>query len=241
MLALLKKVYTVDLSVSMQELSLKDIPSPYQVPRLNWYEVVQVVDRCIPRLYLMLSVGFAEIRLEIGDPYEVIRDLNIFLRGCQHPLKAIVIRHYFASLIKKHGERLDKSKLLSTLLDNFVEIHKAWVRHQFNGFLDQGELRGNERVQLQPILTNTCNCSTSTAMMQRLYSAQVLPIILEHVVASRDSMSQLYFMDLLVKTFPMPYHLLTVDQLMAAISGFCGSINIQPIVITLITQLSAPS
>ena len=65
MLSLLGKVYTIDLSASMQELSLKDIPSPYQVPRLNWYEVVQVVDRCIPRLYLMLSVGFAEIRLEL--------------------------------------------------------------------------------------------------------------------------------------------------------------------------------
>lgn len=238
LLVLLKKVYTVDLSASLQELSLKDLPSPYQVPRLNWYEVVQVVDRCIPRLYLMLSVGFAEIQLEIGDPYEMIRDLSIFLSGCQHPLKAIVIRHYFMNLIKRHCGRLNKSRLLSPVLNNFIEIHKAWVRHQFNGFLDQQELRRDERVQLQPILTESLQLLREYCSDAKHYSTEILPTILEHTVASRDSISQLYFMDQLIVTFPMPYHLLTVDQLMAAISGFCGTINIQPIIITLITRLS---
>lgn len=237
---LLQTIHHPDIASMLDSTTLADLDSPLQVVGLNWYEVVQVIDRCLPRIYSMLVVGFEAIELGIGDPYELLHDMSLALKGCQHPVKTLVLHHYFIGCIRGLKRSLSSQKILLHLMDSFVEINKAWVRHQHCGLCSEHELRSQERILLQPIvasavaaLSHHCGVDTNG------YSNFVLPTILEHVVASRDAMAQLYYTNLLLEVFPAELHLLTVDQLISAIAAFVESIDIQPVVLALITRLSA--
>jgi len=213
------------------------------------YELVQYAGNILPRLYLLVTVGSAYIKLKEAPAKDVLRDLVEMCRGVQHPTRGLFLRTYLSEMTKDklpdigteyEGRGGGPKEAIDFILQNFIEMNKLWVRMQHQGPMREKTKRENERSELRLLIgKNIARLSQLEGVDLSAYTRVVLPRLLEQIVNCRDVLAQQYLMECVIQVFPDEYHLRTLDSLLATISQLQSGVNIKTILVSLIDRLAA--
>lgn len=131
-------------------------------------------------------------------------------------------------------------QMVQFLVEDFGLINRLWVRMYLadSGDADVISRRQIESIVVLPIrlLAQVLAVHGQAAAIQ-LYSHNVLPIILQHLMACRDEMAQEVVTEALLGEFPQEYHQQTIEQLLDAISRFQVTIDIRRLVSAVINKV----
>ena len=106
-------------------------------------------------------------------------------------------------------------KPTASLLQNFIETNRLWVRLQMQG-------ANKDRKKREKILvgTNLVRLNQLEGLDVADYKTNVLPKILEEVLSCKDTIAQSYLMVCIIQVFPDDFHLNTLDAGPAAADRF---------------------
>ncbi|KAI8607211.1 vacuolar protein sorting-associated protein 35, partial [Chytriomyces sp. MP71] len=227
------------------------------------YELVQYAGNIVPRLYLMITVGAAYMKVatlstqtpdstatrefentEIPPIKELLNDLLEMARGVQHPTRGLFLRYYLSVMTRDHMPNHTTDGPLGTLStsihfiqQNFIEMNKLWVRLQFIGHSSERDRREAERKELRVIVgSGLVRLSQLDGLEWQDYKETVLPRLLSEIVSCKDAIAQEYLMDIIIQVFPEDFHFRTLDLLLSAASQLSKSVNVRQTVIGLIDR-----
>lgn len=143
------------------------------------YELVQHCGNVLPRLYLLVTVGSAYIKSKEVPAKHVLRDMVELVRGVQHPMRGLFLRHYLSQTCKDilpdKGNEYEAAggsvqDSVEFIMQNFVEMNKLWVRMQHQGSQDNLEQREKERRELRQLVgTNLVRLSQLDGVTVDMY------------------------------------------------------------------------
>ncbi|KHJ43079.1 vacuolar protein sorting-associated protein 35 [Trichuris suis] len=201
--------------------------------RPDLYEIVQYASNIIPRLYLLITVGIAFIKLHEASRRDILRDLVEMCCGVQHPLRGLFLRHYLLqctqnllpkSLNEEKTEDGTVHDSVDFILANFGEMNKLWVRMQHQGQSRDRERRERERRELQILVgTNLC----------------ILPKILVQVVSCKDPIAQEYLMECVIQVFSDEFHVRSLDVFLKTCADMHQRVNIKNVLTALIDRIAS--
>lgn len=199
------------------------------------YELVQHAGNVLPRLYLLVTVGYVYVKSGGAPSKEVLRDLVEMSKGVQHPTRGLFLRTYLAQTTRGllpdagsefEGEGGSLADAVDFTLQNFTSMNKLWVRMQRQGKASQRARRERERQELRDLVgKNLLILGQLEGVDVEVYGGTVLPRALEQVVACKDEIAQHYLMDCIVEGFPLEYHLETLGVLLAALPKLHPSVD----------------
>ena len=214
------------------------------------YEAVQHADSIIPRLYLMITTGSVLVDSGEMTAQQVIKDLFHYLKGVQHPFRGLFLRYYFLKMFQgkipesseNYMEKLNAQfgsieTIISVLLENLVEMNRLWIR--INSLIKDKKSKLRQRSDLKiTVGENIQRLSTIEGITLKLYSERVLPPLLEHIVSSKDSISQQYLIDCVIHAFPDEYHLENLESMLNATENLSRKCDIKLIYILLMERFA---
>lgn len=206
---------------------------------LDWYKVVQVIDVALPRAYLMIEAAFySSDTTNRSVSAGLMEDLVCSLRACQHPLKALFLRHHFLRRLHSltSSRKHSLQPFVHALCDNWGEMHKAWLRYAFLGSLDKTDKQAtddkfkqvpNDKLLKEGMFEEggVLEAIVSHAFKQLLIDAEsfkscVLPCLLAHAVACKNQRSQRWLLDKLKSDVEPEWHYMTIDILIESLGSF---------------------
>jgi len=210
------------------------------------YEVVQHAGNIIPRLYLLITVGYVYMKTSPKCRKEILKDLVEMCSGVQHPLRGLFLRNYLLQMCREvlpsNNDNPSEGVLqdsLDFILTNFAEMNKLWVRIQHQGHSRERDRKEKDRQDLRLLVgTNLVRLSQLEGVDVDCYKEVVLPSVLEQIVSSRDSIAQEYLMECLIQVFPDEFHLATLKPFFNSCALLTPRVNVKNIVIALIEKLS---
>lgn len=211
------------------------------------YEVVQHAGNIIPRLYLLITVGYVYMKTSPICRKEILKDLVEMCSGVQHPLRGLFLRNYLLQMCREvlpaNNDRPSEGVLqdsLDFILTNFAEMNKLWVRIQHQGHSRERDRKEKDRQDLRLLVgTNLVRLSQLEGVDVDCYKDTVLPSVLEQIVSSRDAIAQEYLMECLIQVFPDEFHLATLKPFFNSCALLMDRVNVKNIVTALIEKLSA--
>lgn len=210
------------------------------------YEVVQHAGNIIPRLYLLITVGYVYMKTSPTCRKEILKDLVEMCSGVQHPLRGLFLRNYLLQMCREVLPATDENPnegvlqdSLDFILTNFAEMNKLWVRIQHQGHSRERDRKERDRQDLRLLVgTNLVRLSQLEGVDVDCYKDTVLPSVLEQIVSSRDAIAQEYLMECLIQVFPDEFHLATLKPFFNSCALLMPGVNVKNIVIALIDKLS---
>lgn len=210
------------------------------------YEVVQHAGNIIPRLYLLITVGYVYMKTSPICRKEILKDLVEMCSGVQHPLRGLFLRNYLLQMCREvlpatndnptEGVLQDS---LDFILTNFAEMNKLWVRIQHQGHSRERDRKEKDRQDLRLLVgTNLVRLSQLEGVDVDCYKETVLPSVLEQIVSSRDAIAQEYLMECLIQVFPDEFHLATLIPFFSSCALLKARVNVKNIATALIEKLS---
>jgi vacuolar protein sorting-associated protein 35 len=213
------------------------------------YELVQYAGNILPRLYLLITVGSAYIRLREAPAKDVLRDIGEMSRGVQHPTRGLFLRTYLSEATKDTlpdvGDEVERRSgtvqdSIEFVLQNFTEMNKLWVRMQWQVPAAFRAKREQERADLRLLVgKNIMRLSQLDGVDLPNYQSKVLPRLLEQIVGCRDVLAQQYLMECIIQAFPDDYHLRTLSNLLSACAKLSPGVNTKTILVQLINRLAS--
>lgn len=210
------------------------------------YEVVQHAGNIIPRLYLLITVGYVYMKTSPACRKEILKDLVEMCSGVQHPLRGLFLRNYLLQMCRdvlpSNNDNPNEGVLqdsLDFILTNFAEMNKLWVRIQHQGHSRERDRKEKDRQDLRLLVgTNLVRLSQLEGVDVDCYKETVLPSVLEQIVSSRDAIAQEYLMECLIQVFPDEFHLATLKPFFNSCALLMARVNVKNIVIALIEKLA---
>lgn len=210
------------------------------------YEVVQHAGNIIPRLYLLITVGYVYMKTSPACRKEILKDLVEMCSGVQHPLRGLFLRNYLLQMTREvlpaNNENPNEGVLqdsLDFILTNFAEMNKLWVRIQHQGHSRERDRKEKDRQDLRLLVgTNLVRLSELEGVDVDCYKDTVLPSVLEQIVSSRDAIAQEYLMECLIQVFPDEFHLATLKPFFNSCALLMPRVNVKNIVTAMIEKLS---
>lgn len=211
------------------------------------YELVQYAGNILPRLYLLITVGSVYIKSKEASAKDVLRDLVEMCRGVQHPTRGLFLRNYLSEMTKdklpdvgSEEGKGDVTDSVDFILQNFTEMNKLWVRMQHQGPVRDKDRRENERLELRILVgKNLSRVSQLEGVDQKMYTSTVLPRVLEQIINCKDKIAQQYLMEIMIQIFPDEFHLVTLEQILAACGQLQPGVDVKTIIVSLIDRLAA--
>uniref|UniRef100_A0A5S6QQ92 Vacuolar protein sorting-associated protein 35 n=1 Tax=Trichuris muris TaxID=70415 RepID=A0A5S6QQ92_TRIMR len=217
--------------------------------RPDLYEVVQYASNIIPRLYLLITIGIAFIKLHEANRRDILRDLVEMCCGVQHPLRGLFLRHYLLqctqNLLPKNlnEEKTEDGTVRDSvdfILANFGEMNKLWVRMQHQGQSRDRERRERERRELQILVgTNLVRLSQLDNIDMDYYKKSILPKILVQIVSCKDPIAQEYLMECVIQVFSDEFHVHSLDVFLKTCADMHQHVNIKNVLTALIDRISS--
>ena len=212
------------------------------------YERTQHCGNVVPRLYLLVTVGGNFIASKEAGSKDVLRDLVEMCKGVQHPAKGLFLRSYLLQTARdklpdvgspyESGEA-GVADAVHFLLDNFAEMNKLWVRMRYQGAAEDAMRREKERGELRELVgKNLTLLSELEGLDVKMYANDVLPKLVEQVLACKDDLAQAYVMDVIVQRFPDEYHKETFPAFLAACKELQPSVDVTRCVSPLLERLA---
>lgn len=210
------------------------------------YELVQHAGNIIPRLYLLITVGYVYMKSCPANRKEILRDLVEMCCGVQHPLRGLFLRNYLLQMCREVLPENDDNPAEGTLQDsldfiltNFAEMNKLWVRIQHQGHSRDRFQKEKDRQDLRLLVgTNLVRLSQLEGLDVTFYKDVVLSSVLEQIVSSRDAIAQEYLMECLIQVFPDEFHLATLKPFFNSCALLMAHVNVKNIVTALIDKLA---
>ncbi|KAJ8961970.1 hypothetical protein NQ317_000889 [Molorchus minor] len=187
-----------------------------------------------------------------GDPPVFLLKEGIKIRygSVQHPLRGLFLRNYLLQCTRNvlpdspdtdedcpEGNVKDS---IDSVLMNFAEMNKLWVRMQHQGHSRDKQNREREREELRILVgTNLVRLSQLESVTLEKYQKLVLPGILEQVVSCRDAIAQEYLMECIIQVFPDEFHIQTLKPFLKSCAKLEAGVNVKNIVISLMERLAA--
>lgn len=216
-------------------------------PMVDLYEQVQSCGNVVPRLYLLCAVGGVYISSMEAPAKDVLKDLVEMLKGVQHPIRGLFLRSYLLQISKNRlpdvgspyeGVGGTVQDACNFLLQNFSESNRLWVRMQSQGGKDKKK-REKERMELRVLVgANLVRLSQLDGLDVNEYSNNVLPKILEEVIACKDTIAQSYLMDCIIQVFPDEFHLATLEKFLGTCTSLKEKVNVRSILESLMMRLA---
>ncbi|DAZ97408.1 TPA: hypothetical protein N0F65_011292 [Lagenidium giganteum] len=215
------------------------------------YERVQSSGNVLPRLYLLVTVGSVYIKSKEAPAREILTDLVEMTKGVQYPLRGLFLRNYLSVCVKDklpdvgseyEGAGGSTEDAIAFLLQNLSEMNRLWIRMQHQKAGQQAAkdkvTREKERQDLRLLVgSSLVRLSQMEGVTATVYANQVLPKLLETVVACKDKIAQQYLMDCIIQVFPDEYHLQNLEKLLGALSELHEAVDSPAILVTLLERL----
>ncbi|CAK9070283.1 unnamed protein product [Durusdinium trenchii] len=166
------------------------------------FEIVQYEGNCLPRLYLLVTVGMASEphrkrkdriltlarMLATSESDEILQDLDRMVRAVQHPVRGLFLRYFLLQVVKDklQGLRSGMMGALTFLLGTFKEVVILWQRLRLEAW-ELDEYRFSLRLLLGAHLMEI---SRLEGLTTQLYAEVVLPELLNLVPACEDAAGQ---------------------------------------------------
>ncbi|KDO31495.1 hypothetical protein SPRG_04109 [Saprolegnia parasitica CBS 223.65] len=203
------------------------------------YEQVQSSGNVVPRLYLLVAVGVVYMRSDMNLVRELLKDLVEMVKGVQHPLRGLFLRHYLVVSVKELLGAVDVADALAFLLQNWDETNRLWIRMQFQSNIKDKKQREKERQELKLLVgTSLVRVSQLDDVSSAVYAADVLPRVLEIVINCKDKIAQVYLMDCIIHVFPDEFHLQTIPAFLGALKDLNSLVDITELVLALLQRLT---
>ncbi len=206
------------------------------------YEATQYCPKVLPRLYLQICAASALIRSEEVTDTDMLKEIVEEVKCVQNPVRGLFLRHY---LLQAFRDKLpDSQEGIDFVMQNFIEMNKLWVRLQHlpgdGKSKEQRRKRERERNELRILVgTNLVRLSQmENAVTSQVYGQEILPKILEQIVACGDPLAQAYLMDCIIQVFPDEYHIETLSILLAVCPKLRDKVNIRTILQSLMDRLA---
>lgn len=222
-------VMVFDALESLSQYLIEGHPKHHHLADL--YQLVQYTGNIVPRLYMMITVGTSYLKVPGAPREELLKDMIEMCRGVQNPIRGLFLRYYLSQKTKEllltpedtldsqtgsHSKEEYALKFNSNFtVTNFIEMNKLWVRLQYQGPLKERELRTKERIELQILVgSQIVRLSQLIDDNFKVYSKEILPVILEQIIQCKDLISQEYLMDVVFQVFSDQFHFETLPQLL---------------------------
>lgn len=212
------------------------------------YEQVQCCANVVPRLYLLCVVGGVYITSKEAPAKDILKDLIEMVKGVQHPMRGLFLRNYLTLISKNRlpdvgspyeGIGGNIQDCCSFLLQNFIETNRLWVRLQTQGASKERKKREKERLDLRILVgANLVRLSQLEGLDVNEYKNNLLPKILEEVLACKDTIAQSYLMDCIIQVFPDEFHLATLEAFLQACTALKEKVNVRTILESLMDRLA---
>jgi vacuolar protein sorting-associated protein 35 len=206
------------------------------------YEATQYTPKVLPRLYLQICAASALIRSQDGMDTSILKEIVDEVKCVQNPVRGLFLRHY---LLQAFRDKVpDTQEGIDFVMQNFIEMNKLWVRLQHlpgdGKSKEQRRKRERERNELRILVgTNLVRLSQmESAVTSQVYGQEILPKILEQIVACGDPLAQAYLMDCIIQVFPDEYHIETLSILLAVCPKLREKVNIRTILQSLMDRLA---
>ncbi|OQR98467.1 vacuolar protein sorting-associated protein 35 [Achlya hypogyna] len=203
------------------------------------YDQVQSSGNVVPRMYLLVTVGVVYMRSDGGRVRDLLRDLVEMVKGVQHPLRGLFLRHYLVVSVKELLGQVPVTDALSFLLQNWDETNRLWIRMQFQSNIKDKKQREKERQELKVLVgTSLVRMSQLDDVSAAVYTTDVLPKVLEIIVNCKDKIAQVYLMDCVIQVFPDDFHLQTIPVFLAALAKLNVAVDVSEPVLALLQRLT---
>jgi vacuolar protein sorting-associated protein 35 len=183
------------------------------------YEQVQSSANVVPRMYLLVTVGVVYMASDATVAKEILTDLIEMVKGVQHPMRGLFLRHYLVVSVKEHLSKVDATNATAFLLQNLDETNRLWIRMQFQSNIKDKKQREKERQELKLLVgTSLVRLSQLDCVTASIYASHVLPSMLDIVVQCKDNIAQVYLIDCIVQVCSILIHMyIYTSQLCASV------------------------
>jgi vacuolar protein sorting-associated protein 35 len=212
------------------------------------YEQVQSCGNVVPRLYLLCCVGGVYITSQEAPAKDILKDMLEMVKGVQHPTRGLFLRCYLTQISKNklpdvgspyEGFGGNAQDAYNFLLTNFIETNRLWVRLQTQGANKDRKRREKERQDLRVLVgTTLVRLSQLDGLDVTEYKNNVLPKILEEIVACKDTIAQGYLMDCVIQVFPDEFHLSTLEVFLTTCNQLKEKVPVRNILEALMDRLA---
>lgn len=199
-----------------------------------------------------MTVGSVYIKSKEAPAREVLTDLVEMTKGVQYPLRGLFLRNYLSICVKDklpdvgseyEGDGGTTEDAIAFLLQNFSETNRLWIRMQNQkagaAAAKDKAMREKERQDLRILVgTSLVRLSQMEGITLGVYSAQVLPKVLEIIVTCKDKIAQQYLMDCVIQVFPDDFHLQNFEKLLTAMGQLHEGVDVATILLALLERLS---
>eukprot|EP00439_Symbiodinium_sp_Y106_P085523 s633_g28.t2 len=157
------------------------------------FEIVQYEGNCLPRLYMLVTVGVVRMLAPDSDesPDEILRDMESMVGAVQHPVRGLFLRYFLLQVVKDKLHMLQEGALgaLNFLLTTFREAVSLWHRLRLTQV--QAWQLDDHRYSLRLLLgAHLMQVARVDGLTQDLYTEVVLPELLRLIPACEDAAGQ---------------------------------------------------
>lgn len=207
------------------------------------FEIVQYEGNCLPRLYLLVTVGMVRMIAVPDATDEILQDLDDMVRAVQHPVRGLFLRCFLLQAVKDKLPVLQSGMMgaLKFLLGTFKEVVILWqhLRVEAKAENDAWKL-DDHRFSLRLLLgAHLMEISRLEGLTTALYAEVVLPELLNLVPACEDAAGQAYLLQLIVEVFADVYHLDTLEKILSTCAQVHWSVDLKPLTQHLLRRLTS--
>lgn len=207
------------------------------------FEIVQYEGNCLPRLYLLVTVGMVRMIALPEATDEILEDLDDMVRAVQHPVRGLFLRYFLLQAVKDKLPVLQSGMMgaLKFLLGTFKEVVILWqrLREEAKAENDAWKL-DDHRFSLRLLLgAHLMEISRLEGLTTTLYAEVVLPDLLNLVPACEDAAGQAYLLQLIVEVFADVYHLDTLEKILSTCAQVHWSVDLKPLTQHLLRRLTS--
>jgi len=228
------------------------------------YELVQHEGNVLPRLYMLVTVGAAQMQPDHGQVNDVLEDLSWMLGAVQHPVRGLFLRYFLLQMVKDKLFHLRGARgALQYLLTNLRESASLWARLRLEDCPRQGgavedlglpqssdsgaplpagetwRLDRNRHTLRLLVGAHIMHMARLQELSVELHSEVVLPEVLRLSTTCEDAAGQAYLLRCFVEVLPERFHLQTLERVLAACAQVHWGVNLQPLLQHLIRRLTA--
>lgn len=218
--------------------------------KTNLYTQVQYQENILQRLYLMTVVGSWLVKSKFETFTKTFEDLVDMSIGIQNSQRGLFLRAYILQKIRhfiKNPVEFPDVKILDfvkTILLNFGEMNKLWVRMQYVGKTKEQSKRTQERIHIRMLLGKNLVYMSELGdkkLSIELYEYLILPEILKQAVGSKDKVAQDYLFECLIQVYNDNFHVATMETFIKQLSSSVRACEITQILPQFIERIQAQS
>ncbi|XP_049851819.1 vacuolar protein sorting-associated protein 35-like [Schistocerca gregaria] len=214
------------------------------------YKLVQFTPGIFQRLYLMVLVGSVYIKLQKAPAKTVLNDLVEMCHGVQHHLRGLFLRNYLIEVTKDKLPEVGSpyfgeesgclQDCISFLVKNFTAMNQLWARMKHLAATKNRVKSQIERRHLATLVGRNISILASLeGLTFEIYSASVLPKLLNQIIACQDPIIQTDLIFIIIQTVDAEWHLRSLEKIIKTIGLFDHQIELKSIIVMLLDRIAS--